>query len=143
MTVRPVNICPETGRITIEDAAIVSAFYQNRGAPGPSRETLPSHGFIAENKPGEPTACAFCYLDGTGSGVAMLAWVASDPASTNRIRGMATRSAIEAAIISAYSLNYWQIMASFNTPSLIRILKQRGFKAGDTKATHLHITFTT
>lgn len=138
MTVRHIALDPQDRRITAADFAIVAGFYQARGATGPTRHMLPACGFIAESADRRPLACAFLYLDATGSGVANLAWVASDPAAPIMARGRAVKACLHTCLAVARRLNYWLIMGSFNTPSLIRTLRAHGWHTGDCGTVHLY-----
>jgi len=138
LAIRPVEL-DSNGRVSLTDFRVLSPWWEARGGGPPSREMLPSCGAIAE-KNGEPVACAFLYLDATGSGVAWLSWLATRPATSAHLTGRALFRILDFLKIHARSLNYWLITASYHHPSLISMLKRLGFKTGDTGMTHLFKT---
>lgn len=119
------------GRITAEDYAVVRPWWEARGGEAPSREMLPTFGVIAEQD-GQPVACAFCYLDATGSGVAMLGWLATRPGSCAHKSGRAMLHLFRFIEQEAERLNYWLLMATYHRPSVVSTLKRLGFRPADT-----------
>lgn len=134
-SVRPVardaagRVCPvEFGRF--------SPWWQARGGDAPTREMLPGCGAVAEHN-GTPIACAFLYLDATGSGVAWLAWLATCPGSNAHRAGRAVRHLIAFLGEHARSLHYWLLHATYHHPSLVKLLKRLEFHPGDVGMTQL------
>lgn len=118
------------GRITLADYEILRPWWEARGGQAPSREMLPTFGAIAERH-GKPFACAFCYLDATGSGVGMLSWLATCPTSPKLLSGRALILLIGFLTQEAKRLNYWLLTATYHHPSAISILRRMGFTAAD------------
>jgi hypothetical protein len=119
------------GRICAEDYALISSFWEGRGTP-PQRNLLPTLGVIIDEM-----ACGFLYLDGTGSGVAVMAWTATDPKASIAERGHAMQKVIEFLEIEAAELGYHAMMSSHSHPSFIRVFKRRGYVPGDSNLVHL------
>lgn len=130
MTLRPFDLDPQVPRITAEDYALISPWWTARGGNPPPHTILPGCGMLATHDD-QPVACAFMYLDATGSGVAWLSWLATNPAAHRITAGKALVHCIRFLIHHARSLNYWLISATYNTPSLIRHLIRQGFQYGD------------
>jgi hypothetical protein len=124
------------GRITEEDYELISPWWQARGGDAPARELLPTCGAISEYD-GKPIACAFAYLDATGSGVAMLAWMAACPGTSAHKTGRAMLHLLRFMEDHCERLNYGVLMASYGKPSIISTLKRLGFQTGDTGMTQL------
>lgn len=137
MTLRPVIIDPETNRLSSEDYAIIAPWWQARGGNAPDSNLFPNVGFIALTTTGEPIACAFAYIDGSGSGVAMLAWMASNPEFASIETGSAIIELIYFIEKTVHAMGYWCLMGAFNTPSIINHLTSGGFQVGDTGMTHI------
>ena len=135
LSLRPITLATD-GRISPADYELVSPWWQARGGDAPSREMLPTLGAVASHD-GCPLACAFMYLDATGSGVAWLAWVATCPCSNKHRVGRALSNVVKFLVEHAKELNYWLITATYHHPSLVSLLKQVGFIKGDTGMTQL------
>lgn len=114
----------------MHDYDTVSPWWTARGGEAPSREMLPTVGGIASCN-GQPIACAFMYLDGTGSGVAWLAWMATCPATSAHRVGRALRHLMDFLTAEARRMNYWLVNATFHHPTLVSILKRLGFQTAD------------
>ncbi len=135
ISIRPVVLGCD-GRVSPEDHGLVSPWWEARGGVPPTRDMLPGCGALAFLRT-RPMACAFMYLDATGSGVAWLSWLASNPRAPVRAAGSAIGILIDFLLRHARSLNYWLVNATYCQPSLIRHLKRGGFRAGDTGMTQL------
>ena len=138
LSIRPVVLGCD-GRVSPADFGIVAPWWEARGGETPTREMLPGCGAIAEHH-GHPIACAFMYLDATGSGVAWLAWLATKPQIPARAAAGAIRLLVDFLKHHAKSLNYWLICASYHQPSLIRTFRKLGFQSGDQGMTQLFST---
>jgi len=133
MHLRPFAINPGTRRIAAEDFSLISSWWTARNQESPSLEMLPGLGFIAFDKEnGTPLATCSAYLDATGSGVARLAYAATNPAASPLARGKALAHVLDLLIQHIQSLNYWLINASFNQPALLRFLKKHNFRTAET-----------
>lgn len=121
----------EDGRIHAEDYRLICSFWEGRGSP-PPRALLPGLGVIADG-----LACGFLYLDATGSGVAVMAWTATNPRSPLWARGMAMSRVISFLEREARALGYGALMCSHAHPSFIRYFQRRGYAAGDSGLVHL------
>lgn len=128
-TVRPIARDPD-GRVCPTEFCIVSPWWQARGGESPTREMLPGCGAMCEFN-GDPLACAFMYLDATGSGVAWLAWLASKPGSSAHRVSRAFKHLFEFLTNFAREMNYWLVNATYHHPSLVSLLKRQGFQVGD------------
>jgi len=129
-----------TPRISEADHALILPWWTSRGGAGPSRTVLPGLGVIAElPRPGDnpwAVACGFCYLDATGSGMAMLGWLATNPEAMTGTAGRALLEVVRFLENHAQSLNYGGMMGSFS-PELARSLARRGYTHGDTGHTQI------
>lgn len=113
------------GRISAADYARVCSFWDGRGTP-PQRALLPGLGVIYADM-----ACGFLYLDGSGSGVAVMAWTATDPAAPVLARGRAMLAVIDFLEAEALALGYHAMMCTHAAPSFIRLFQRRGYATGD------------
>lgn len=138
LTLAPIPTDPD-GKVARATYAEIFPWWTDRGGEAPTRETLPTCGVIVSDR-ARPIACAFLYLDATGSGVAWLAWLATRPGASAHRAGRAIHHALRFLAAHARSLNYWQMFASYHHPSLISTLKRHGFKVGDTGMTQLFTT---
>lgn len=129
LSVRPIQSSADK-RISPEDYALVSPWWEARGGEAPTREMLPCCGAICERN-GQPIACAFMYLDATGSGVAWLSWLASRPGTSGHHVARAFKHLLEYLTRFAREMNYWLVNATYHHPSLISLCKREGFKVGD------------
>lgn len=136
-----INLDPDDDRITDQDFATLSPWWETRGGQSPSRVMLPALGVIASHH-GQPLACCFAYLDGTGSGVAQLAWMSTNPLYAAIQRGRALTHCLDFLIPHIQDLGYWLINTTYHHPSIIRRLKARGFLTGDTGLTHQFLILT-
>lgn len=137
-SVRPIERSAD-GRVCPAEFFRFSQWVQARGGEAPTREMLPGCGAVAEHN-GKPIACAFLYLDATGSGVAWLAWLATCPETSLHRTGRALRHLISYLTGLAKSLNYWMIHATYHHPGLLKLLKRQDFHVGDTGMTQLFKT---
>lgn len=124
----------DSGRVNQADFSVVSGWFRARGGGAPAREMLPTCGAVAEFD-GQPAGIGFLYLDATGSGVAWLAWLATNPGLPRIQAGKAAMHLINFLCELAKGMNYWLVMAAYNTPSLNRLLSRKGFATGDRGAT--------
>lgn len=124
----------EDGRISPEDYALICGFWKGRGVP-PQRPLLPTLGVLVDDM-----ACGFLYLDATGSGVAVMAWTATDPAAPHIERGHAMLQAIGFLEEEAKALGYHTVMATHSHPSFIRVFTRRGYASGDSGLVQLFRT---
>ena len=85
----------------------------------------------------DEAACGFLYLDATGSGVAVMAWTATNPAAGVLDRGRAMGRVIDFLEREARHLGYHALMCSHSHPSFIRRFKARGYVTGDSGLVHL------
>jgi hypothetical protein len=133
LSVRTIKL-DHDGRIDHADFGLVSAWFLQRGGEPPFREMLPTCGAIVM-KDDEPAGAGFLYMDATGSGMAWLSWLVTNPNLPLVTAGRAVVHLVEFLTEVARSNKYWCIVGNFNTPSINRLLERRGFKAGDTGAT--------
>lgn len=113
------------GRISADDYDLICGFWRGRGVP-PQRNLLPTLGVIADEM-----ACGFLYLDATGSGVAVMAWTATDPKAPHIERGRAMIEIIDFLEREAAALAYHTVMATHSHPSFCRLFTRRGYASGD------------
>jgi hypothetical protein len=121
----------EFGRVCATAFAGFSPWWIARGGNCPTREMLPGCGVIVDCEDG-PVAVAFMYLDATGSGVAWLAWLASNPAVPAVRAGLALDLARLHLEAHAKALNYWLVAAAYHHPSLVALFRSAGYATGDT-----------
>ena len=124
------------GRITEADYSILAKWWARRASEAPPRNILPTLGVIASHDD-TPLASAFAYLDATGSGVALLAWMITDPdAHTQRV-GRALKKSIDFLHLECARLNYWLAWSTVANPSLVSYLQRDGYNAAESNLTHL------
>jgi len=123
-----------------EDYPTISSWWEARGVVGPPANRL-KVGFICEHR-SIPAACAFLYLDATGSGMAWLAWQASNPKLKPLTAGRAMFYVEHFAELEAKANDYWLIMATTELPSLERHLRHRGYIGDERPHTRLYKTLT-
>ena len=134
-SVRPIERSAD-GRVCPSEFSGFSPWWQARGGDSPTREMLPGCGAVCEHN-GKPIACAFLYLDATGSGVAWLAWLATCPATNIHRTARALRHLISYLTGFAKSMDYWLVCATYHHPGLLKMLKRLEFQTGDTGMTQL------
>jgi hypothetical protein len=125
------------GRIDSADYATIAGFWTARGGTPPPRQRLPTVGVLFAHC-GKPLACAFLYCDATGSGVGVVAWVASNPKSSPRVAKLAVEHCIDAveriaAAMGLVDLLCTQVMDS----GMHRLLVKHGYGTGETGLCHL------
>ena len=74
LTLRQIEL--EEGRISAADYETIAPWWAARGFTAPARILLPGLGVMIMQGD-TPVACAFMYLDASGSGVCQLAWPAT------------------------------------------------------------------
>jgi hypothetical protein len=129
---RPLRLGSD-GRVAPAEFIWVSRLWAARGAIPPARERLPSCATAAyfEHAPGTPIAVVFSYLDACSSGVAWLAWLATDPAAPPVTRARALIGAIRHHLAVIKTFDYWLVSATYSEPSLGRLLRRLGFRRED------------
>ena len=132
---RPI-LLDASGRVAAGEYALFAGWWNSRHGSPPALEMLPGCGVVVEEADG-PVAVAFMYLDATGSGVAWLGWMASDPLAGAATACNAVELAVQFLEDHARALNYWLVVASYNRPSLVAAMVRAGFQAGETNFTHL------
>jgi len=125
----------DDGRISATDYEIIAGFWDGRGSP-PARNILPTLGVISDN-----AACGFLYLDATGSGVAVMAWTATNPTCYVSKRGRAMLEVIEFLEKEAGALGYHTVMSTHQHLSFHRLFKRRGYASGDSGLVQLFKSF--
>lgn len=115
----------EDGRISQADYDLICGFWVGRGSP-PPRNILPTLGVIADEM-----ACGFLYLDASGSGVAVMAWTATNPSAAVLARGRAMIYVLDFLESEAGSLGYHTVMSTHQHLSFHRLFKRRGYASGD------------
>lgn len=143
MHLRPFNLDPADGRITREDHAIITPWWEARGGQAPGRCMFPTLGFIASGRCKTPLATASAYLDATGSGVAQIAYAATNPEASKILRARALIAILDFLIPHIHSLGYWLINASFHHPDILRLLKRRRFTTAETGMENLYLNLHT
>jgi hypothetical protein len=125
------------GRISAEDYAAISAFWTARGGTAPPRHRLPTVGVIFE-RCGVALACAFLYLDSTGSGVGVVAWVGSSPAAAPRLTKAALEHCLDAVEALGRALGCADLLCTQVMDSgMHRLLVRHGYGTGETGLCHL------
>ena len=127
----------EDKRITLEDYELLRPWWEQRGGAAPPREILPTLGIIKETSDGTPLACGFLYLDATGSGVAWLSWMATNPEQSAQVAGRALLGALRFLEAEAKALDYWVATATLADPGFVSLMNRRGYVTGDTGLCHL------
>jgi hypothetical protein len=126
----------EDGRISENDYSVIEKWWKARASEAPPRNILPTLGVIASHED-TPLAAAFAYLDATGSGVALLAWMITDPdAHTQRV-GRALKKSIDFLHLECARLNYWLAWSTIANPSLVSYLEHDGYQSAESGLTHL------
>ena len=161
ITIRPIERA-EDGRISEADYAIVSSWWKIRAKESPPRAILPTLGVIAEygrigecglrnadcdeetnpqsaiaNPLSTPVAAAFAYLDATGSGVAWLGWMITDPHAPKNRAGRGLLRALDFLDKECLALDYWLSWATISDPDFIRFMQRRGYTPTDRGLCHL------
>jgi hypothetical protein len=139
ITIRPIERA-EDGRISEADYAIVSKWWRIRAKESPPRTILPTLGVIAEHGDGDvvkPVAAAFAYLDATGSGVAWLGWMITDPNAPKNRAGRGLLRALDFLDKECLALDYWLSWATISDPDFIRFMQRRGYTPTDRGLCHL------
>lgn len=126
----------QDGRLQPAIYESICGWWSDRDGHAPTREMLGQCGIIIDLD-GEPIACAWMYLDGTGSGVAWMAWLATKPGANGNKAARAVRMAIDFLCEHAKSLNYWCVQCAYNNPSIIKMLKSADFRQVDGGMSHL------
>lgn len=142
MLLRPFTLDPADGRITPTDYEIISPWWKARGGQAPGRGMLPTLGFIAVEHD-TPIATASAYLDATGSGVAQLAYAATNPAVSTILRARGLLAILDFLIPHIHSLGYWLVNASFHHPDILRILRRRNFASAESGMENLYLNLHT
>jgi len=122
----------EDGRISEADYATIVGFWDGRGSP-PARNLLPTLGVISDE-----AACGFLYLDATGSGVAVMAWTATNPRCSTTFRGRAMHEVIDFLEREAGALGYHTVMCTHQHLSFHRLFHRRGYASGDSGLVQLY-----
>ncbi len=147
-TLRTIHIADD-GRIAPQDYAILERWWKARAKEAPPRNILPTLGVIVSSSPApssnpqpsiaaqQPLAAAFAYLDATGSGVAWIGWMITDPAAPKAAAGRAMLRALDFLEKECRRLNYWLGWATVADPSFIRFLEHRGYTRTDEGLCHL------
>lgn len=127
----------DDGRIAWTDYAAISAFWLERGGTPPPRVRLPGVGVIYE-RCCQPLACAFLYVDSTGSGVGVVAWVAANPKAQARHRKHAVEHCLGAVERIAHDLGCADLLCTQLMDSgLHRMLVRHGYATGEQNLCHL------
>lgn len=117
----------DLGNLDPEQYAIISQWWVDRGTVPPPREMMPGAGMLALSD-GEPIACGFLYMDFTGSGVGVLAWLGISPRITSRDGVDALRILEDALSAYAKDLGCWVLGATYHSPGIINLLQSAGFE---------------
>jgi len=140
ITIRPIERSEEDNRISEADYAIVSKWWRTRAKEAPPRGILPTLGVIAEHSDGDivvPVAAAFAYLDATGSGVAWLGWMITDPDARKNLAGRGLLRALDFLDKECVALDYWLSWATISDPDFIRFMERRGYTPTDRGLCHM------
>ncbi len=126
------------GRIDHPEYDRLAEWWKKRGAAPPPRNILPTLGVVASRNPEGPlAAAAFAYLDATGSGVAWLGWMVTDPDAPPIAAGRALHEAIAFLEREASALGYWLMWSTVAKPSFIKLFQSRDYVATDHGLCHL------
>lgn len=124
ITLRTIEL--ENGRISSADYAILKLWITSQHGTPPPLTILPTLGAFAYS--GEkPIACAFAYLDATGSGVAMIEWIFSNPGAPAFLAGRAVGTVIDFLEQQITKLNYGTVFISTANNRLAQHLPTLGF----------------
>ena len=140
ITIRPIERSEEDNRISEADYAVISKWWRVRAKEVPPRGILPTLGVIAEFRDGEvnkPVAAAFAYLDATGSGVAWLGWMITDPDARKNLAGRGLLRALDFLDKECVALDYWLSWATISDPDFIRFMERRGYTPTDRGLCHM------
>jgi hypothetical protein len=149
IAVRTINI-GDDGRVAEGDYALLEGWWKVRAREAPPRNILPTLGVMASsssnhqssipNPQSPPLAAAFAYLDATGSGVAWVGWMITDPAAPKALAGRAMLRALDFLEKECRRLGYWLGWATVADASFIRFLEARGYTRTDEGLCHLFKT---
>ena len=142
MQIRPFNLDPTDGRISPTDYAILAPWWEARGGQAPGRSMFPTLGFIATEH-NVPLATASAYLDATGSGVAQIAYAATNPELCTILRARALMAILDFLIPHIRTLGYWLVNASYHHPDILRLLKRRHFTTAESGMENLYLNLET
>lgn len=140
ITIRPIERSEVDDRISEADYLMVSKWWRVRAKEAPPRGILPTLGVIAEHRDGEmveAVAAAFAYLDATGSGVAWLGWMITNPDAPKGRAGRGLLRALDFLDKECVALDYWLSWATVADPDLIRFMERRGYTPTDRGLCHL------
>lgn len=121
------------GRISAVDYALVSSFWTLRGGKAPARGVFPGVGVLFDHD-----ACGFLYLDATGSGVAVIAWTATNPTIPPRRAAKALNHVITMLEVLAKVHGYHTILChQVENSGLHRSFSRKGYTAADSNLVQL------
>lgn len=129
---RPIDLDPADGRISPADHATLASWFEMRGGTPPPRTILPTLGVFSSG-----IAAAFLYLDATGSGLAFLAWSATDPAARPLARARALLQCWDFLEQEARDLGCHTLLFSPQRAGLARHLSTRGYHRADEAVCHM------
>jgi hypothetical protein len=130
VTMRPFDV--------VKDYPIVSAWWNAHNWSGVPANRLPALGAIAQMK-GVDCAAAWIYMDNSGTGVAMVEWIVTNPESPPRSTVACIRAVVEWLMwrVSEPDLRFDFFLTTCRQPSLARVLEKCGFKISDANMIHL------
>lgn len=120
------------------DYPIVAAWWQAHGWAGVPAARLPALGVVA-SMDGLDCAAAWCYMDNSGCGVAMVEWIVSNPEAPARAVVKSIRAAVDWLMWRAgeCDLRFDFFLATCRQPALARLLEKSGFTVSDSSIIHL------
>jgi hypothetical protein len=134
ITLRTIEL--ENGRISPADYAILQQWIAAQHGTPPPITILPTLGVIAFQGQ-TPIATAFAYLDATGSGVAFIEWIFSNPGAPAFLAGRAVGACIDFLEQQCTKLNYGTLFIATANNRLAQHLPKLGFLHTES-GIHLH-----
>lgn len=120
------------------DHPLLAKWWTGHGWPVVPSERLPMLGAIASVK-GQDVAAAFCFMDNSGSGVAMIEWIVTDPAASARSAAAGIKAVVEWLMWRAGEddLRFDFFLTTCRQPSLAKLLERCGYQITDRDVIHL------
>ena len=120
------------------DHPLLASWWNGHGWPTIPAERLPMLGAIATVK-GKDAAAAFCFMDNSGSGVAMLEWIVTDPGASPRSSAAGIKAVVEWIMWRAGEpdLRFNFFLTTCRQPSLAKLMERCGYQVTDRDVIHL------
>lgn len=124
--------------VDADDYPMLVAWWEAHGWPAVPRERLPKLGAIISIRDTD-TAAAFCFMDNSGTGVAMVEWIVSNPEASPKAVFSGIQTVVKWLMWRAAEpdLRFTFFLSTCRQPALARVLERCGFAITDTNVIHL------